>query len=249
PGLAEAHLNLGTAMYQAGKSAQAMAQFRAALALKPDFAEANIRLGFLLEQESDASGASECYRRAIAARPDYAEAHFNHALQLLLAGDFEKGWTEYEWRMRLPDLAPLTPHAGRTRWDGSSLHGKVILLYAEQGFGDTIQFVRYAPMVAARGGRVVVSCQPKLKTLLQCVPEISAVLGNDGPLPGFDVCSALMSLPGVFDTRLETIPARVPYLQPEAEKARRWKGKIAADEASLKVGLCWATESKNSSSR
>jgi tetratricopeptide (TPR) repeat protein len=243
-GLAEAHLNLGTALYETGESAQAIAHCRTALVLKPAFAEASLRLGYLLEQEGDARGAMECYRNAIAARPDYAEAHFNHALQLLLAGDFEKGWKEYEWRLQLPDLASLWPHAGRTRWDGSPLDGKVILLYAEQGFGDAIQFVRYAPMVAERGGRVIVSCQPRLKSVLGSVPRVSRVLHWEEQLPPFDVSCSLLSLPLLFDTRVETIPAPLPYVRPDAAKAERWKKRLDAEKAALKVGLYWATESK-----
>jgi len=244
-GLAEARLNLGTALYQTGESGQAIAHCRAALELRPSFAEASLSLGYLLEQEGDAPGAMECYRGAIAARPDYAEAHFNYALQLLLHGDYRIGWKEYEWRLRLPDLERFWPHAGRARWDGSALDGKVVLLYAEQGFGDAIQFVRYAPMVAERGGRVIVSCPPKLKALFETVPGISAVLKTGEPLPAFDVCCSFLSLPWIFKTTLETIPARVPYVRSNAEKAGRWKTRLAADGASLRVGLYWTTDTKS----
>ena len=243
--LAEAHLNLGIMLRQTGENGQAIASFRAALNLRPSFAEASVSLGYLLEQEGDAPGADECYRGAITAKPDYAEAHFNYALQLLLRGDYKTGWEEYEWRMRLPDLEGTWPHADCARWDGSPLEGKVILLYAEQGFGDVIQFVRYAPLVAERGGKVIVSCQPKLKALLESVGGISAVLTTEEPLPAFDICSSLMSLPRVFDTTLETIPSRVPYVRPDADKSRRWKNRLAADGAFLKVGLYWATETRN----
>jgi len=240
-GLAEAHLNLGIALEQAGEAGEAAAQCRAALALRPSFAEASLSLGFLLEQEGDALGALARYRDAIAARPDYAEARFNHAMQLLLQGDYANGWKEYEWRMRLPGFEGAWPQA----WDGSPLEGKVILLYAEQGFGDVIQFVRYAPLVAERGGKVIVSCQPKLKALLATVPGVSAVLGTGEPLPPIDVRCSLLSLPRVFGTTLETIPAQVPYVRPDAEKTRLWEARLAADGASMKVGLYWATETKS----
>jgi tetratricopeptide (TPR) repeat protein len=242
--MAEAHLNLGTALYQlTGETAQAVAHCRAALGLRPSFAEASLNLGFLLEQDGDSPGAAQCYRGAIAASPELAEAHFNYALQLLLRGDFRMGWEEYEWRTQRPDQLQWQPHAGRARWDGSAPEGKVILLYAEQGFGDVIQFARYAPLVAERGARVIVTCQPKLKALLKGMDGISDVFDNTEPLPAFDACCPLMSLPRIFGTTLESIPARVPYLYPDAEKALRWKARLAG--ASLKVGLYWATDTQS----
>lgn len=245
-GLAEAHLNLGTALYQlTGESAQAIVHCRGALDVRPSFPEASLNLGFLLEQEGDGPGATQRYRDAIAASPEFAEAHFNYALQLLLRGDYRNGWQEYEWRTRRPDQEQWRPHAGRDRWDGSALGGKVILLYAEQGFGDVIQFVRYATLVAEQGGKVIVSGQPKLKALLGSVPGISAAFDSADELPAFDVCCPLLSLPRIFGTTLETIPARVPYMRPDPEKALRWKSRLAADGASFKVGLYWATDTKS----
>ncbi len=245
-GLAEAHLNLGTTLYQlTGETGQAIVHCRSALELRPSFAEASLNLGFLLEQEGDTPGATQCYRGAIAASPELAEAHFNYALQLLLCGDYRIGWQEYEWRTRRPDQEQWRPHAGRARWDGSALQGKVILLYAEQGFGDVIQFARYATLVAERGGKVIATCQPKLKALLKSVPGISDVFDDAEELPSFDVCCPLLSLPRIFDTTLETIPARVPYMNPDAEKALRWKSRLAADGSSMKVGLYWATDTKS----
>ncbi len=244
-GQAEAHKNLGTALVEAGERAQAIVHYRLAVASRPSYAEASHSLGCLLEQEGDPTGALECYRAAVASKPDYAEAHFNFSLQLLLLGEFGTGWKEYEWRTRLPNLERTWPYADRKHWDGGPLEGKVILLHAEQGFGDAIQFMRYAPLVAERGGKVIVSCQPKLKALLQEVQGVSAVLIEGEPPPPFDVCSSLMSLPRVFETTLRTIPAPIPYIRPNPEKARYWKGRLAAHGAALKVGLFWATDAKS----
>lgn len=244
---ADAHLNLGIALSQTGKSAEAVDLFRTALDLRPSFAEASLSLGFLLEHSGDGSGAEACYRQAIVARPDYAEAHFNHALQLLLRGEYLAGWEEYEWRMRLPGLEGLPAYAGHSRWDGSALEGRTILLFAEQGFGDTIQFARFAPLVAARGGKVIIRCQPKLIALLRSLEGVATVLGTDAPIPAFDVCCPLMSLPRIFATTLETIPAHVPYIRPEPERMRRWRESFAGADASvLKVGLYWATDTSAS---
>ena len=247
--LAEAHFNLGTAFFESGERAQAIAQCRTALALRPAFAEASVRLGLLLEQEGDAPGATACYRDAIAARPDFAEAHFNYALRLLLAGNFEKGWEEYEWRLRLPELEPLWPFAGRPRWDGSPLEGKTILLYAEQGLGDAIQFARFAPLVAERGGRVILNCAASLMALFENLPGVAALADRSKPAPAFDVCCSLLSLPRIFRTTLATLPAQSPYLHADPEKLRRWNARLAADSARLKVGVVWATQSSNKSAQ
>ena len=243
--LAEAHLNLGIVLHHAGELAEAATRYRAALRLKPALAEASLNLGHLLEEEGDIAAATDSYRAAIAARPELAEAHFNLALRLLQTGDFRRGWEEYEWRFRLPELAPFWPYADRPRWDGADLRGKTILLYAEQGFGDALQFVRYVPLVAARGGKVVLSCSPKLMALFATVAGVAAVHNAETPAPEFDLCCSLLSLPRIFGTTLETIPAATPYLHPPAGAAERWRARLAADGAALKVGLFWSTESKN----
>jgi len=243
--LAEAHLNLGIALHQAEAFGEAAECYRTALKLEPVLADASLNLGYLLEHEGDARGARDCYRLAISARPEFAEAHFNYALQLLQSGDFEKGWDEYEWRLKMPDLARFWPHADRPRWNGSELGGENILLYAEQGFGDAIQFMRYAPLVAKRGGNVILSCAPKLMALFRGSSGVSAVHNAEEAPPDFDTCCSLLSLPRLFRTTLETIPATVPYLHPREELAEQWKARLAASGPGLKVGLFWSTESKN----
>jgi tetratricopeptide (TPR) repeat protein len=243
-GLAEGHLNLGTALHLAGDRKQAALHYRAALQCRPDLVQAALNLGHLLEGEGDMQGAGECYRRAIAARPDFAQAHFNYALQLLLAGEYARGWEEYEWRLRLPELQPHWPYAGRPRWDGADLHGKAILLYAEQGFGDALQFARYVPMVAERGGRVILGCRSQLKALFEQANWDCSVVDASEPPPEFDLCCSLLSLPRIFGTTQATIPAQVPYLNAEAGKAARWEARLAADGDAMKVGLVWATEAR-----
>lgn len=244
-GLAEAHANLGIVLHRSGELSEAEECYRATLALRPGLAEASLNLGHLLEERGDTAAARDCYEAAVAARPDMAEAHFNLALRLLQAGDFRRGWEEYEWRFRLPELAPFWPHANRPRWDGADLRGKTILLYAEQGFGDALQFVRYVPLVAARGGKVVLSCSPKLMALFATVAGVTAVHNSETPLPEFDLCCSLLSLPRIFGTTLDTIPAATPYLHPPGDAARRWRARLAAEGPGLKVGLFWSTESRN----
>jgi|SRR5579862_172131 len=244
-GFAEAHLNLGIALHQAGDATEAAAHYRIALQRRPELAAAALNLGLLLEGDGDAQGAVEYYRRAIAAKPDFAEAHFNYALQLLLAGDFSAGWEEYEWRLRLPALKQYLPYADRMRWDGADLGGKIILIYTEQGFGDALQFARYVPLVAERQGKVIVSCQPQLKTLFQQAMRDTLVVDGDEPPPASDFCCSLLSLPRIFGATLATIPAQVPYLHADAGKAARWQARLAADGSALKIGVVWATEAKS----
>ena len=245
PRLAEAHLNLGIALHQANEPDRAAAHYRAALELDPRGVDACVNLGMLLEEKGDPVGAIRHYRQAISIEPESAAAHFNLALQLLLTGDFAAGWEEYEWRLRMPGLAPLWPHAGRPRWDGSALDGKTVLLYAEQGFGDAIQFVRFAPLVAERGARVILSCAASLMALFEDVPGIAALADWSEPAPAFDLCCSLLSLPRIFRTMVATLPAKIPYLHANPDAMRRWNARLGADAARLKVGLVWATQSSN----
>ena len=245
PGLAEAHLNLGIALQQRGEHAAAAERYRDAIRLRSGLANASLNLGVLLERTGDAGGAAQCYRDAIAASPECAEAHFNLGLQLLLGGNFEAGWEEFEWRFRMPELAPFWPYRGRPRWDGSRLDGGTILLYAEQGLGDAIQFVRFAPMVASRCARVILVCAPALKPLLEGSPGLSVVVAASDAAPEFDACCSLLSLPRILGMTLPTLPAGVPYLTVDPERVRRWKARLAPDEDTMKVGLVWATQSTN----
>src|SRR5207245_2643806 len=168
PDFAEAHKSLGIALWDQGKLDEAITCFRQALTLKPDYAEAHNNLGIALWDQGKLAEAIACYCQALALKPDYVHAHCSLGLALLSAGDLSRGFTEYEWRWRLKEFERQC--AGlilpQPFWDGSELNGRTILLYAEQGFGTTIQFIRYAPLVARRGGRVIVACQPELVRLL-----------------------------------------------------------------------------------
>jgi tetratricopeptide (TPR) repeat protein len=244
-GLAEAHFNLGLAVLQRGHAAEAMQSFRRALQARPGFADAHLNLGFLLEEGGDVRGAIASYRSALALAPELVEAHVNLGMQLLLAGQFAEGWKEYEWRLRYPEYSGADLAAVATRWDGGALDGRTILLDAEQGFGDAIQFLRYAALAAERGGRVVVRCAPELTDLFSRAPGVTAVVPRGRPLPAFATYCPLPSLPLVFGTTLDSIPARVPYVSADAGEVARWKTRLADGEAGCKVGLVWASQSKH----
>lgn len=241
--LPEAHFNLAGALVRSGERADALASYREAARLRPEFANAHLNSGFLLEEEGDAAGAIAAYRAAIAADPQLVEAHVNLGMQLLLTGRFAEGWEEYEWRLRYPEYRGAA--AGALRWDGAALGGGTILLDGEQGFGDAIQFLRYVPMVAERGGRILVRCAPELAGLVAGTRDIAAVILRDERLPPFDAHCPLPSLPKTFGTTLETIPHRVPYVHAAPDKSAFWKARLAGAAGERKVGLVWASQSKH----
>lgn len=244
-GLAEAHHNLGNALLKCGDAAAAKESYRAALARKPDFALARLNLGVLLEESGDAAGALTAYEAAAASDPGLVEAHVNLGMQLLLAGRYAEGWEEFEWRLRYPEYSGADAAARAPRWDGGVLDGCVILLDAEQGFGDALQFLRYAPLAAARGGRVIVRCAPELATLAAGVPGVSEVVRRGERLPAFDAWCPLPSLPRAFGTTLASVPANIPYVHADPERTARWRSRLAGTGGECRVGLVWASQSKH----
>ncbi|MEG4494686.1 tetratricopeptide repeat protein [Microcoleus sp. D3_18_C4] len=233
----EAHNNVGAFYHEQGNVKAAISYYRQALNLKPDFVEAINNLGHALVDLGEFQEAFSCHSRALELQPDNATAHLEFALTLLLFGDFQRGFAEYEWRWRTPQLQPR--QFKQPVWDGSNLQGKTILLHVEQGFGDSIQFIRYAPILRSQGAKVMVACYPELLRLFATVPGIEYLSVSLEGLPEFDVHSPLMSLPQIVGTTLETIPANVPYLYPPAE----CKFALSSD-AKLKVGIVWAGSPK-----
>jgi tetratricopeptide (TPR) repeat protein len=230
------HNNLGVALVDLGRTEEALAHCRRALALQPDSAEAHYNLGVALRSQGRHADALASYGRALALNPDYAPAHLNRAITLLLTGEFDKGWEEYEWRFA---AARYHRNFDQPLWSGEPLSGRSILIHAEQGFGDTLQFLRYVPAVAERGGRVMLEVQEPILRLARTVAGASQVLAADDPPPAFDCHCPLLSLPRVFKTNLKTIPDRVPYLSVPAEAQAAWGGRIATAPG-LRVGLVWA---------
>jgi hypothetical protein len=179
--------------------------------------------------------------KAIALRPDFALAHFAKATALLLGGDFERGWPEYEHRRLLGGgVMGLNREFPTPPWRGSdSIDGKTILLHAEQGLGDTLQFSRYATLVAGKGARVVLDVPPSLKTLLASIDGVAEVIAHGETLPRFDAHCSLMSLPLAFHTTLATIPAPRRYLHSSVQRVEVWRKQLPAADGKLKIGLVW----------
>ena len=247
PGLPKAHNNLGNALSENGKLEDATASYRQAIAvysraitLKPDLAEAHTNLGTALGDKGRLDEAIAAHRQAIALKPDFPDAHHNMGLAMLLHGKFLEGWEEHEWRWKCRDFARLPRNFTQPQWDGGPIEGRTILLQAEQGIGDAIQFIRYLPLVAQRGGRIIIQCQPQLKRLFQVmVPDLTVLEGSQ-PLPTFDTHLPLLSLSRIFATDLASIPQNVPYLHAGTENAAIWRNRLKTCSVSLKVGLVWA---------
>jgi tetratricopeptide (TPR) repeat protein len=221
---------------------EAIACCRQALELHGDSADllTNLGVGLQLLGQYDESLAS--YERALAIDPDQHDARFNLSLLLLLRGDLERGWREYEHRWHLVDVN--RPKFLEPMWQGESLEGKTILLNAEQGFGDTIQFLRYVPEVASFGGRVIVRVERPLVRLAASLPANVIIKPAESRLPHFDVWCPLLSLPHVLGTRLESIPALIPYLGTRGGVIERWRRRLAGMPG-LRVGLAWAGNARH----
>ena len=229
--------NRAATLTELGQTDEADAACRKALGLNPNDPIALDTLGNLRLAQNRADDALEAYDKALTIVPDFAAAQGNRALALLLRGDFERGWEAYEWRWQSEHYSSPRKEYEKPLWDGTPLDGKAILLHTEQGMGDAIQFVRYAPLVAERGGRVILSCQRELAHLFGTISEIESVVAN-GDLPEFDCHAPLMSLPRVFGTRADTIPTDIPYLKAESDRQARWTERLGKGPE-LKVGLAW----------
>jgi tetratricopeptide (TPR) repeat protein len=238
PQNALARANFGYMVERAGQTEAAVEIYRQGLALDPNQPVVLGNLGVALADLGRIDAAIECYRQALALEPDNAEAHNGLGLALLLKGDYAAAWPHHEHR----------PHdwVGEfaiPRWKGQPLAGQRILLHAEQGMGDTLQFVRYVPMVAARGGRVVLATVPALAPLFDGMPGVEELVTGTRPPGDLAWHCPLMSLPLAFGTTRDTIPGPWPYLRVSAERLAPWCQRIGGDGV-VKVGLVWKGQPK-----
>ena len=214
PDYAMAWSNRATVLQALKRYDEALASYDEALASKPDYVEALSNRGLTLQALKRHDEALASYGKALAIDPMLAEAHANEGLLRLLLGDFERGWKQYQWRWKGAFFSSASSRSfPQPLWLGKQdIEGKTLLVHAEQGLGDTLQFVRYAPELAGRGATVVIEVQPALKALLANSFGACRVLSEGEPLPDFDLHCPFLSLPLAFDTRLGGIPAQVPYL-------------------------------------
>jgi Tfp pilus assembly protein PilF len=236
PSFVDSQVNLGHALAELGSLDEAQKHLQQALQLKPEHPEAHNNLGEVFSRMGKIEEAISCFQAATRYQPDYAWAHYNLATHWLLAGNWEQGWPEYEWRWKRKDV--VARRFPQPRWQGGPLVNQTILLYAEQGRGDTIQFVRYAPLLRDRGAGVLVECQPDLIKLLKSAPGIDQVFPQGAALPAFDVHAPLLSLPGLCGTTPTDMPRDIPYLTADDTCVERWRERLAAFPG-LKVGICW----------
>jgi tetratricopeptide (TPR) repeat protein len=221
-----AHYNRGVALIRLGRYAEAAAANDRAIAAAPQHSGAWLNRGKALAQLRRMDEAIKSYGEVLALRKEHADAHFNQALALLTIGDYRGGFSEYEWRWRRTGMPPRKSR-GRPLWLGEyPLAGKTILLHAEQGLGDTIQFARYVPLIAARGARVVLEVQPELKSLLSRLEGAAAVVARGETPPPFDVHCPLGSLPLTLKTELHTVPAPLSYLSADETHLKKWSARL-----------------------
>ena len=231
--------NRGICLRDLNRQSEALDSYDRALAIQPDYADALCNRGNVLQDLGRYEEALESYAGAQRAVPGHAESRWNESLCRLLLGDFEHGWPKYESRWKTEQLDKLRDFPVPIWLGDSPIDGKTILLHAEQGFGDTLQFCRYAAKVAALGARVVLEVQPPLKSLLKGLAGADAVVARGEALPKFDLHCPLLSLPLAFRTGLDSIPAPRAYLRSDPERVERWRRRLGS-ASGKRIGLVWS---------
>ena len=236
PDHAASWLNMGNASADLDDLQSAETLYRTALRIDPSLREAHASLGYVLTRLGRLEEAVQACETAIGLFPDFAQAHWNLAAAALLAGDLKRGFAAYEWRKRHPRYRADFPPLPGPLWDGSDPTDRTILVRSEQGFGDTIQFARYLPMIAARGGRPLLTCEPSLLRLLETMPGV-AVCDRHLPPPVHDAWIDIASLPFVFGTSPETIPTPSAYLRADPVSTEIWQRRLPRG---CKVGVVFS---------
>src|SRR5215470_16144991 len=236
---AEPFCNRGGALQELNRFDEALASYDKAIALTPDYAEAFCSRGATLQALKRLDEALASYDKAIALNPHYADAYMNRALIRLLLGRYHEGWPDNEWRWKVKDCASNRPNIKTPTWQGENLSGRHILVFSEQGLGDVIQFVRFLPLLAERKCKVTLLAPAKLVSLLRLSSDQIEIISELGNGESIDFHFPLMSLPHAFDTRLETIPSKTPYLVAPPERVKVWEEWLPKSRA-LRVGAGWA---------
>jgi tetratricopeptide (TPR) repeat protein len=236
---AKAYNNRGAVLQELNRMEEAIESYDRAITLKPDYAVAYNNRGTVFQETRRFEEAEENYNRAIAIQPDYAEAHLNQSLLKLLMGDYLAGWPLHEWRWKT--TVKKTTHLFKQRpWLGEEfLKGKTILIYPEQGIGDFIQFCRYIPLLEKEGAKIILVVPRPLVRLFSGPWKRFAIVEDGQSFPAFDIHCPLMSLPMIFKTTLETIPAEIPYLFPDLDLMAVWRQRLGV-KGKKRIGLVWS---------
>jgi tetratricopeptide (TPR) repeat protein len=244
-----AHNNLGNTLRLLGRLDETLECHTRALELAPDDPEAHNNLGTTYCELRQLDAAIACYRKAIALKQDHQRAHTNLGLMLLAQGDMSAGWEEYEWRRKSPTVLNERQFT-QPQWRGEAAEGRTLLVHAEQGFGDTLQFCRYGPLAAARGLRVVMEVQEPLVRLLRTLPAVDVLPAGVEALPQFDFHCPMLSLPLALGTTITSIPATVSYLHADEDEAATWKARLTElANQGLRVGLAWGGSASYAANR
>lgn len=240
----QAWQNRGIVLTRLGRPEEALATYDRLLALLPAtgtiMAEAQANKAWALDRLNRRAEALAACDDALAVDPDHALAHWNAAPILLAMGDYERGWKEWEWRWHDPNFPGRKRNFQKPLWLGQeSLAGRRILLHAEQGYGDSIQFCRYAPLVKALGAHVILEAPAPLLPLLRTLDGVDALVALGDALPDYDMQTPLMSLGLAFGTRVDSVPASVPYLHADRAKLDEWRARLGPPRG-LRVGLAWS---------
>lgn len=237
PGYVPALLTRGASLQCIGRREESLASLNRVIEIDQSHAKAHYNRANVLHELGRFDEALKAYARASELSPGDADTHWNESLTRLLCGDFKEGWKKYEWRLKRPAhedrkfTAPL--------WQGEPIAGKTILVHAEQGFGDTLQFIRYIPLLAKMSAQVVLEVQPALKSLVATLEGVSVLISRGETLPDFDLHCPIMSLPLAFKTELATIPADVPYLKVPQDRAEKWRAKLPK-KTKPRIAFAWS---------
>lgn len=249
PGYVEALSNRAAALRALGRLPEALAACDRVLDIEPGHLDAKVNRGCVLRDLGRAGESLAVFREACALGPDHVEAHWSLALQLLAAGRWEEGWPLFEWRWRRPDFQPLAGRFDRPPWLGATpLAGKTLLVHYEQGLGDSLQMLRYLPLLAERGARVVLAIQKPLLPLARGLAGVSQVISDGDPLPPYDLHCPLMSLPLAFGARPDSVPWPGPYLYAPAQAETVWLARLESVPRPW-VGLAWSGNARHLNDR
>ena len=241
----EAMNNMCSVLLELAQLDEAETMVRKAIALKPDYAEAHSNLGAVLSATGRTKEAIAAFSACIALSPNIPMPHKNLGLAQLRNGDYDIGWKNYEWRWKADGLPPRD--YAHPLWQGGPVQGKTVLLYAEQGLGDAIQFARFVPVLVAMGARVVLEVHEPLIPVMRTVTGVSEVIPLGGIVPHIDTFQAIMSVPGVLGVRPDNVPCPMPYLSAEPARVAKWRERLGTH--GFKVGIVWEGKGETPSQR
>jgi len=248
----QARRDLGHALQRAGRPAEAVLAYRAAAELEPGEADAHNGLGAALLMCGRVCEAEGALRRCLSIDADHVDGHWNLGLTLLTKGQWRQGWIEYEWRRHLSQDGAFESDFRQPPWNGGPLDQATVLVLCEQGLGDTLQFIRYVPLMVRRGANVIIECASRLVPLLEQMGSSTGssdagrikVIARGEPLPPFDMHVRLMSLPGIFGSMPDNLPSEVPYLQADPARMARCKERLGSNDG-LRIGIVWQGSTMN----